>query len=242
MQYHLAQLTAVMQYDTNIMDDVFADAAFAVLIKEISRTTVEHKMDHPAQHLSVLNHPPLLRPAQSEGSQSLHAGFQRSAAQFPSRQAVHFLSSETPDEILTYKQLDSLSTALAIKLRNHINLRGSQPIVPAFMGASPAFYVAWLAVLKAGFAFCPLPMDAPSEQLRDIVEEIGASFILTNGALIGGCPWDAWYCDDDELSTCIDVAEFIKVHKSDVDLNVSLPTVSETDLAYVMYTSGSTGR
>lgn len=231
-----------MHYDTNIMNDTFAAAVFKVLINEISRTPVEDDLQLSSNHPSVLNHPPILRPPQSEQSQLLHAGFQRTASQYPSRHALHFYSDESLDQIFTYQQLDSVSTALAIKLRSYISAYSTQPIVPAFMAGSPAFYVSWLAVLKAGFAFCPLPMDAPAEQLRDIVEEVGASLILTNGTLIGACPWDAWYCDDDELATCVDVADFINIHRHDATLPSPLPAVSETDLAYVMYTSGSTGR
>lgn len=231
-----------MHYDISIMDDTFADAIFNVLINEISRTPVNDDQSMQNGHLSMLNHPSMLRPTQAHQPQLLHAGFQRTAAQYPSRHALHFQSVDSSDLILTYEQLDTLSNALAIKLKTQITAPGSQPIVPAFMASSPAFYVSWLGVLKAGFAFCPLPLDAPSDQLRDIVEEVGASLVLTNGSLIGGCPWDAWYCDDDELAVCIDVADFIKNHELSDAPNEPLPAVSATDLAYVMYTSGSTGR
>ncbi|CAK3966491.1 nonribosomal siderophore peptide synthase [Lecanosticta acicola] len=111
------------------------------------------------------------------------------------------------------------------------------------MSNSAAFYVSWLSVLKAGFAFCPLPVDAPPEQLHTIVEEVGASLVLTNGPQVGGRPWDAWYCDDDELATCLDVQNFIREFKEgQLESTKPLPVVEESSLAYVMYTSGSTGK
>lgn len=235
-------MSVVLHYDSSLVGDLFADSLFDVVINEISRSPVRNIQRIPNSQLSVLNHPPKPRTADLERPELLHAGFQRSAAQYSHRHAVHFKSAQSTDCIFTYRQLDSVSDALAVKLRGHIGTQRSQPIVPAFMMGSPAFYVSWLAVLKAGFAFCPLPMDAPPEQLREIVEEVGASVVLTDGAIIGGSPWDAWYCDDDELATCIDVAAFIKAHEPASDIPEQLPTASGTDLAYVMYTSGSTGR
>lgn len=160
------------------------------------------------------------------------------------------MSGTSKEYLLSYSELDSLTSALAVKLRSLVQAvkppEGRQNIIPAYMANSPAFYVSWLAVLKAGYAFAPLPMDAPPEQLRGIVEEVGASLILCNGPQVGGRPWDAWYCDDDELATCLDVAAFITHYQdgsnSPIPVVDALPSIIETDLAYVMYTSGSTGK
>ncbi|KAF2170493.1 hypothetical protein M409DRAFT_64212 [Zasmidium cellare ATCC 36951] len=234
VQYHATELTLVLLYDSAHLDDTFAEIAWDVLVQRLSRKLVSGT--NAETKLSVLNHPPLLHPPPlSQLGKStlpdglLHAGFQRSAARWPNRAALHF-HTESVDEVFTYAELDDLTTSFAHRLREYIPTRPDQPgrsaVVPAYMSNSTAFYVCWLAVLKAGFAFCPLPVDAPPEQLRGIVEEVGASLVLTNGPQVGGRPWDAWYCDDDELATCLD----------------SLPEIRETDLAYIMYTSGSTGK
>ncbi|KAK4611859.1 Nonribosomal peptide synthetase sidC [Fulvia fulva] len=253
VQYHATQLSLVMVYDTQHLDDYFADIAWQILVDQLSGNADGVKLS--TNHASVLNHPPLMHPpplAQSgRGTLPvglLHAGFQRSAARCPERSALHFQTSSSSgtlvDETFTYAQLDNLTTSLALQLRDTIKARPEDPtVVPAYMSNSAAFYVSWLAVLKAGFAFCPLPVGAPPEQLRGIVEEVGASLILTNGPQVGGRPWDAWYCDDDELATCLDVKEFLRSLSHDPETRrQSLPEVQESDLAYVMYTSGSTGK
>ncbi|KAK4496852.1 hypothetical protein PRZ48_011301 [Zasmidium cellare] len=246
VQYHATELTLVLLYDSARLDESFANIAWNVLCQRLSRKLVG---DADAEtKLSVLNHPPLLHPPPlsqiGKGTLPdglLHAGFQRSAARWPSRAALHFHTGSA-DEVFTYAELDDLTTAFAHRLREYIST-GRSAVVPAYMSNSTAFYVSWLAVLKAGFAFCPLPVDAPPEQLRGIVEEVGASLVLTNGPQVGGRPWDAWYCDDDELATCLDVQNFIRQWNQErPSINQRLPEVKENDLAYVMYTSGSTGK
>lgn len=246
-------MTLVLLYDPDYLDEDFAGVAWSSVLEYLSNGPTTGASAEP--RLSVLNHPPLQIPpplAQlGKGTASgslLHSGFQRSAARHPNRNALHFHStspdSTDVDEVFTYAQLDDLTTALAAKLLECTAPRhDGQIIVPAYMSNSAAFYVSWLGVLKAGFAFCPLPVDAPSEQLRGIVEEVGASLVLTNGPQVGGRPWDAWYCDDDELTTCLDVKALIRDFKETRSSpQTPLPAVDEGSLAYVMYTSGSTGK
>ncbi|CAK1363027.1 unnamed protein product [Cercospora beticola] len=257
IQYHATLLTVVVYYDKDLIDQDYIDAIFKELFNRLSLTAPEGTEE---LRLSVLNHPPQSHPSstsqgekQEKPADLLHAGFQLSASSHPTRLALQFCdgrSEDAGDEAFTYAELDSLTTALAIKLRRLVRASRIPPeqqiIIPAYMAGCIAFYVSWLAVLKAGYAFCPLPVDAPSEQLRGIVEEVGASVVLCNGPQLGGRPWDAWYCDDDELATCYDVNECITRYRkgslSPMLPNDTLPQVSPSDLAYVMYTSGSTGK
>ncbi|KAI5361486.1 Putative AMP-dependent synthetase/ligase, Condensation domain, phosphopantetheine binding ACP [Septoria linicola] len=253
VQYHATQLSIIVFYDASLLDKDFFRVAFDVLVNELSEIPHVSTSEVPR---SVLNHPPQSQPPSYTHSECagatpslLHAGFQRTAALHPGRHALHFHTSAS-EHIFSYAELDSLTSALAIKLRNHIQSTkasiGREVIVPAFMTGCPAFYISWLAVLKAGYAFCPLPTDAPPEQLRGIVEEVGASIVLCDGVQIGGRPWDAWYCDDDELATCLDVRDFISRYQEGTNSPIlfvdALPEVGQSDLAYVMYTSGSTGK
>ncbi|KAL1306330.1 hypothetical protein AAFC00_005049 [Neodothiora populina] len=261
VQYHATQLKLVLLYQQRLLESEAAEVLFNVLIYQISKTAnraCANVRELSNDNLSVLNHPPLSRPPRiaqdladsSEQNALLHAGFQRSASQYPDRPALDFLSSAESGTIgsnvtYTYSELDHLTTALALQLRECVTLRNNndQIIVPAYMSQSPAFYVSWLATLKAGFAFCPLPVDAPSDHLQTIVEEVGAQLVLVDGPKLLAHPWDAWYADFDELPTSFDVARFIQ--SFDLSSNTpafELPKVAETDLAYVMYTSGSTGR
>lgn len=244
VQYHALEMTLTMIYDKKLMDNDYADAAFKMLVNHMSRTKVY--ADHETRP-SVLNHPPLTRPPllQNEASPSLlHSGFLRTVKEHPGRHALDY-RSETTQFTLTFGQLDALTTTLAHKLRSSIPRAANraQTIIPAYMTASAAFYVSWLAVLKAGFAFCPLPFNAPAIELQNIVEDVCAALVLTDGPMVCGCPWDAWYCDDDELSACLDVNDFIVkwMRTPYVADDRPLPSIAETDVAYVMYSGSSNG-
>ncbi|KAI4761094.1 acetyl-CoA synthetase-like protein [Aureobasidium sp. EXF-3400] len=242
VQYHAMEMTLTMRYDTLLMDEEYAGAAFKMLVNHISRTQIYSDQE---TRLSILNHPPLQqRPLHNSGADFLllHSTFQKTVNEHPGRHALDY-RSETTQFTMTYRQLDAVTTSLAHKLRNSIPQpsQNGQIIVPVYMKASPALYISWLAVLKAGYAFCPLPVDAPALELQSIVEDTCASVVLTNGPMLCGCPWDAWYCDDDDLSAYLDVNEFITAwmqtpHIQDDKL---LPSIADTDLAYVMYSSAS---
>jgi non-ribosomal peptide synthetase component F len=236
------EMMLTMRYDTLLMDEEYADAAFTMLVNHISRTQLYSDQE---TRLSILNHPPLQqRPLHNSEADFLllHSTFQKTLNEHPGRHALDY-RSETAQFTMTYRQLDAITTSLAHKLRNSIPqpTQNGQTIVPVYMGASPALYVSWLAVLKAGYAFCPLPVDAPALELQSIVEDTCASVALTNGPMLCGCPWDAWYCDDDDLSAYLDVNEFITtwIQSSYIPDDRPLPNVANTDLAYVMYSSAS---
>ncbi|KAI5245430.1 acetyl-CoA synthetase-like protein [Aureobasidium subglaciale] len=248
VQYHAMEMSLSMEYDALLVDEEYADAAFKLLVNHISRTEVYDKQE---TRLSVLNHPPSPQPlplhhlhGDEPLASLLHLGFLRTVERHPGRHALDY-RSETTQFTLTYRQLDDITTSLAHKLRSSIP-RPSHPapqtIVPAYMEASTAFYISWLAVLKAGFAFCPLPVNATALELQHIVEDACAVVVLTDGPMLSGRPWDAWYCDDDELSACFDIKEFIInwMQISPVPESRPLPSIAETDLAYVMYSSSST--
>lgn len=147
-----------MLYDTNHFDDSFAEVAWHILIDQLSSNLDFDRL--PLNHASILNHPPLMYPpplAQAEKRTLpvglLHAGFQRSAARCPERNALHFHSSSSSgvlfDEVFTYAQLDDVTTALALQLRDMIAARPEEPtVVPAYMSKSAGLYISWLAVLK----------------------------------------------------------------------------------------------
>jgi non-ribosomal peptide synthetase component F len=235
------EMTLTLRYDTILMDEEYADAAFKMLVNHMSRTQVHTDVEI---RLSILGHAPLQRSLSYEDETELrllHSGFQEAAKQYPNRHALDY-RSENKQFTMTYRQLNAITTALAHKLLSSIpRCQHTQVIVPVYMETSPGFYISWLAVLKAGFAICPLRVGAPVLQLQKIVEDTCASVVLTNGPMLCGCPWDAWYCDDDELSTYLDVNEFITTwtrtpHVSDCK---PLPSIADTDLAFVMYSSNS---
>ncbi|KAI4839864.1 acetyl-CoA synthetase-like protein [Aureobasidium sp. EXF-8845] len=241
VQYHAMEMTMTLRYDTNLMDEQYADTAFKTLVNHLSRTLFYTDQEI---RLSILDHAPLRQSLSHEDgaeAQSLHSMFQKTAKEHPTRRALDYRSENT-QFTMTYRQLDTITTALAHKLLSSIpRSQHTQVIVPVYMETSPEFYISWLAVLKAGFAICPLPVGAPALQLQSIVEDTCASVVLTSGPMLCGCPWDAWYCDDDDLSTYLDVNEFITTwtQTPHVFECKPLPSITDTDLAFVMYSSNS---
>ncbi|KEQ75873.1 acetyl-CoA synthetase-like protein [Aureobasidium namibiae CBS 147.97] len=234
------EMTLTLRYDALRMDEEYADAAFKTLVNYMSRRQVYAPQE---TRLSILNHsalqPSLLYSKEAEVS-LLYSGFRKTVNEYPNRRALDY-RSETTQFTMTYRQLNGITTALAHKLLSSIpqTSHSTRTIVPVYMDASPALYVSWLAVLKAGFAFCPLPVGTPALELQSIVEDACASIVLTDGPMLCGCPWDAWYRDDDDLSIYLDVNEFITTWMQTPEtFNVKpLPCVAKTDLAYVIYSS-----
>ncbi|OJJ46579.1 hypothetical protein ASPZODRAFT_117155 [Penicilliopsis zonata CBS 506.65] len=135
------------------------------------------------------------------------------------------------DGDLTYKELDDLSSQLALHLQN--SGVGPETFVPLLFGKSRWAVVAQLAVVKAGGALAPLDIAHPLERLQKICRDIKASMVLVA---------------EDQLET----AGLLALPPTTVnhDLFVSgLPdldqelksTVSPSNALFAIFTSGSTG-
>ncbi|KAH8882913.1 acetyl-CoA synthetase-like protein [Thozetella sp. PMI_491] len=147
---------------------------------------------------SVLNYPPQMDPpawehgpgivSAASPQELLHSAFLRRANEHPDHIAVEYLSDmSSPSSTYSYGELEKLSSALA---REILCVLGSvdsknQRVVPVFLSTSPELYIAWLAVLKAGCIFCPLPVEAPPDFLSGILEETSAGLILGHGRPAG---------------------------------------------------------
>jgi len=214
---------------------------------------VSAKFSAPYQEKSILNYPPLNRPPvlnQDCGNHDalLHGAFERRVKDHPDRIALDFLESRDllmrNRRTYTYQEVDNLATALAQRIIERTNCQGSNvsKVVPILLSTSPELYISYIAVLKTGMAFCPLPVEAPAQRVQDIIEDLRPGIIIgsenfkyllhKNGnALKSQSESTAW----------IDVEDFVQTQ---ADVSVSALTISgqETDVAYVMYTSGSTGK
>lgn len=130
---------------------------------------------------------------------------------------------------LTYSQLHDQAAKLAAPITLFRDA-DSQLIVPVLLPQGPALYIALLAILKAGAAFCPLNLDAPEERVKFILGDVSAKVVITNEALRSKIP----------ISTCAIVA--VDGHENSMSSSFTPGRqISPSDLAYVMYTSGSTG-
>ncbi len=175
----------------------------------------------------------------------LHELFEAQARQTPEHCAIEFIRPQRPreslDRVLTlsYKELnekcDSLAKEIRVILDSDHSRRSQNFIVPVFLSASPELYVSYLAILKAGCGFCPLPTDAPSHRLKDILEDVQPAVVLGIGTAPENDPWlEASCCFN---FTWLDVRSCTRGSYA-----ASTTQSTPSSLAYLMYTSGSTGK
>ena len=134
------------------------------------------------------------------------------------------------DGDLTYGQLDDLSTTLAHRLAGSC-VAGT--IVPLYFEKSMWMPVAALAVMKAGGASVAIDTKQPEERLRAIASQATSPVALSS-------------VKNQTLARRLSASgmEVVAVgpnQNSPAPGLSSLPTVSPSDLLYVVFTSGSTG-
>ncbi|MDP1513428.1 amino acid adenylation domain-containing protein, partial [Paenibacillus ottowii] len=157
---------------------------------EIVRTIA----DHPQQPLAALNM------VTAEEKEQLIHGFGevgvRDVAAGEAGALFHALVEEqaqlVPDHVavvyekqqLTYRELNERANQLARRLRNEGI--GRESIVGIWSERSVDMLVGVLAVWKAGGAYVPLDADYPSERIRFMLEDSGATVLLTQTGLQEG--------------------------------------------------------
>ena len=164
------------------------------------------------------------------------------AAAFDRPHLVHRLFEaqveRTPDlpavtlggESLSYSELNARANQLAHHLRG-LGV-GPESRVGVCFERSTDLIVSLLAVFKAGGAYVPLDPNYPRERLTHMIDDSGASLILTLESFVGA------FSDSETPVVRLD-EERQAVARNGLD---NLPSIAEEDnLAYVFYTSGSTG-
>jgi fusarinine C synthase len=159
----------------------------------------------------------------------MHDLIAQQAQQSPSRAAVNSWDGD-----LTYGEVDEFSTRLAHRLLS-IGV-GLGTNVPVLFEKSRWTVVAVLAVMKAGGTFALMDPSQPEGRLRTIVEQTGASHILTSKTQepLG------WRVAPQ--ATLVAVSQDYFDASTAVPEGASLPTVPPTANLYIQFTSGSTGK
>lgn len=155
----------------------------------------------------------------------MHDLISAKAAQQPETVAV-----QSWDGSLTYQQVDSYSTVLALDLVE----RGLGPgnVVPLCFEKSKWAVVALLGVAKSGAAFSLTDPSQPEARLRTIVEQTEATLMITSVSQ-----------EDLGRKICSNVlAISAEYFETAPQRTVSLPKVSAEDTMYIIFTSGSTGK
>lgn len=186
----------------------------------------------------------------------LHGAFERRVAEFPDYIAVEaVIDDQFNTKTWTYTELNAKAEELADELsvleREVVpwaHAYKNQRAVPMFIPGSPEFYIGVNGILKAGLAFCSLPLDAPPQRLLDIVEDAQASIVLG----IGSSPFPGVdLSEDNDVNNAL--RKLVWVDMTDIyswragkTLTSTEPGArhppAEEDLAYILYTSGSTGK
>ncbi len=137
--------------------------------------------------------------------------------------------------VLSYSEVDRAANRLARRLIDQGVKPGMR--VGVHLKRSPELVVALLATWKAGGAYVPMAADYPSERVRFMLEDAGASLLLTSGDLEegGGVP-SIPVLRVDETDLFDESGDSTPSRATD-----PLPSAALTDPAYIMYTSGSTG-
>ncbi|NVI85682.1 amino acid adenylation domain-containing protein, partial [Janthinobacterium sp. BJB401] len=170
-------------------------------------------------------------------------------AAYPHAQCIHQLFEEqaerTPDKValvceersLTYRELNERANQLA----HYLCEQGvvADTLVGLYVERSIEMVVGVLAILKAGGAYVPLDTSYPKDRLAYMLEDCGATILLTQDGL-------------HQQASDMVAGRSIGIASLDCkELNDALPGRSRQNphdchagprnLAYVIYTSGSTG-
>ncbi|BAY10175.1 non-ribosomal peptide synthetase [Calothrix sp. NIES-2098] len=138
-------------------------------------------------------------------------------------------------EQLTYQQLNQRANQLAHYLQKQ-GVR-SETLVGICLERSIDMIVSILGILKAGGAYIPLDPGIPPKNLASRLEDIQASFLVTNHCVANRL---AEVVDREKLQVISLNAQWqIISHESDINLSSN---VNNYHLAYILFTSGSTGK
>ena len=161
--------------------------------------------------------------------------FAEQVARAPDRLAVQDGSGA-----LSYAELDARANRLSRLLIG----RGIGPesFVAVMLPRSVDLVIAFLAVLKAGAAYLPIPVDYPAERASLILSDAGPAVVVTAAAVRPEVCGVTAPCPVLVLDDADTVAALAGSVATDPGAEGRLSRLTADTPAYVIYTSGSTGR
>lgn len=167
----------------------------------------------------------------------LHPLFAEQVKRRPEAPAVLF-----QDEQLSFAELDTRSTQLADYLEKHGV--GPEVLVAICVERSLEMVVGMLSIIKAGGAYLPLDPAYPVDRLSFMLQDSGASVVLTQESLrdrFANRHPTVICVDSDWKEISLQSTENL-ASTSGTSVTPIAAAVTPLNLAYVTYTSGSTGQ
>ncbi len=235
MTFFIKETTDGLQGNVHYATDLYCEATINRMISHF-KTLLNSIVKSPQKKISELA---IL--TREEKHQLLYE-FNDTKVDYPNDKSVVDLFEEqaakTPDSIaivfeevqLTYKELNERANQLA----NHLRNKGVREdiLVPICIERSAEMIVGIIGILKAGGAYVPIDIEFPKERIFYMVEDSGATLIVTGRNSKINLPVGLDVIEIDGNS------EIIRNHSIE-NLKVK---VHPHHLAYVIYTSGSTGK
>ncbi len=190
-----------------------------IRVQDIGMVTDEEKQ----QILEVFNHTEVAYKADS----TIHTLFEEQVLKTPDHTAVVF-----QDKTLTYRALNNKADQLAGLLRR--KGVGPNQIVGIMTYHSIEMIIGIMGILKAGGAYVPIDPAYPEDRIQYILEDSGASLLLTQRQLLDKVNNEIEQIDLENAA----IYEFV----AGGDSGHSEVKAGPRDLAYVIYTSGTTGK
>lgn len=152
----------------------------------------------------------------------VHRLLEEQASKTPENGALEFY----PNVRFTYHELNEISNRLARYLKDHQAI--SREIVATCLEKTHMLVIAILAVLKAGMAWVPLPLDAPPARIEQLLRSCDIEFVLcseSSSHLVG------------HLAPCIKLDEILKSPELQSYPSGNLDDFgrSATDLCHVLF-------
>lgn len=170
----------------------------------------------------------------------LHSQFEKQAASTPDLLALSFYTSlESPPIEISYGELDARANGLAKILREE-----DVDVIPICLQRGIELYVAVLAILKAGSAWCPIDETSPVQRRTSLIARTQSKVLLTTTEslpLVQPCLTH----ESLEGMRVILVDQYAD-QKTSVRTDprysiLSSRVLTGKDLAYLLWTSGTTG-
>ncbi|HEX3046833.1 MAG TPA: amino acid adenylation domain-containing protein [Bacillota bacterium] len=158
-------------------------------------------------------------------NRTVHQLFEEQAKKAPQETAV-----VAGERKLTYAELNHRANQLARTLIRHGV--GANSIATLMAGPVPERVVGMLAIIKAGAAYLPLPLEAPPERIKYLLQDSRSRILLYTPEL------------QEQVSIYSGLAETLLIPETQGiepsgDLEVE---IQPEDLVYLTYTSGTTGQ